>query len=281
MIGRVLVMLLSAGLGLGPSSALAGWSYVETTRTKGGVEASSMRSHVRTEGDHTRIDFLEGADATAGPFGAGSYLLIRNSGSTHSMVIVSPTRRSFGRLDPETMMRGVGGPRMEIRDARMETLLEEPGERILGHATRHYRYRTQFTQTMDVGMGSPLETKVEDVEDVWVAPGIDPGAAGNANPFGSGGSMTPLFGALQELEAQKARGFALRRRSVTTTRMTGGPTFMGGPAEDRTITESEVTDLRRESLDAALFEIPSGYTESRSSMMGVPILPPPGGEGLQ
>lgn len=281
MIQRALVGWILVAIALHAAPVHAGWSYVETTETRADGETVATKNRIRFEGNATRVDFLEASEPNP-MFPPGSYMIARKTGTATTIAIVTPSSRSYVRFDPGEMSAAIGGMqasgmgehmKMEIEDAKVEKLVEEPGESIQGRATTHLRYRTTYTQVQKMAMGPSFRMKREETEDVWLAKGLDLGIDEDSVPF-AGGPSSDMIEALEALEKQKARGFALRRITNEKAKMGGAPSFlMMGAGSDETTTKVEVTDLREESFGADLFEIPKGFSEKSMAMPGMPTMP--------
>jgi hypothetical protein len=236
----------------------AGLSVTSVTRGEGarGSEAMNMTARLSVDGEKARIEFLESGNQA---MPTGDYLLTRDGGKT--MLMVDPTNKTYMTWDMEAMMNTAGQAmqqmggmvKLTVSDPKVEQLLDEAGGQVAGQATRHYRYRTSYGTTVTVlGMRKASTTVRE--EDVW--------ATTKLTEIGLGAwlkNKPPKLGndeldALVRAEMEKVKGFPLKRVSVTTT------TDSKGRATTNTVT-TEVTELKRTSFPAGIFEIPADFTE--------------------
>ncbi|HEX6999507.1 MAG TPA: DUF4412 domain-containing protein [Gammaproteobacteria bacterium] len=261
----------------GSGVALAGITYKQTTRS----DAMQMSAQVWIDEGGFRVEYL---DVPAGnPFMApGSYMIVRDG----SMFLVNPAERTYSRFDASTFagpMQALGqmgaAGAIDIRDAKVEKVLEEPGEPILGHPTRHYRFESSWT--MAIG-GGPMSTDYSATEDVWIAEDI-------AMPQGGASlleSMSLPAPVRELVEAQRAKtidGLPLRTVTVQSLKVNMGG--IGGPLAERlssraggqpTTTTMEVTELQELDVPASQFEIPSDYREVSLFQGGAFPAAPPG-----
>jgi hypothetical protein len=268
----ILVALVAA------APAQAGWSFRQATSTTGGSEAFSADAKTSVGDGEARMEF--GGAMTGGMFGPGSYMLLRTS-EPKGAFLVDPTQRTYSRFDPEGMQQmmapvAMGGQEsgfgMKIADARVEKLLEEPGEELQGLPTTHYRYRKSYTLIMAMG---PMESATghEIVEDVWATTAIDlgQGALGEVLKVGSSGGVS-VGAELEKLEQERPAGFVLKRVTVDhSTPQSKGmmARMMKGVSKEETVTSTfEILDLTQEELDPAFFGIPEGFAERQLMQPG-------------
>jgi hypothetical protein len=263
----LLVTLLAA------SPAHAGWTFRQSTRSTGGEGASSFDAKTLIGDGEARVEF--GSLMAGGMFGPGSYMLFRGT-EPKGLFLVDPSRETYSRFDVEgmkQMMAPAGaeaqGPNigMEIADARVEKLLEEPGGELQGLPTTHYRYRKSYTMTMAMGP-MKIATGHEILEDVWATTAIDlgAGALGDVMKMGGTGGM-PALAELEKLEQENPAGLILKRITVDhSTPQSKGMVarMMRGASKEETITSTmEILDLTETDLSSATFAIPDGFTEKQ------------------
>ncbi len=266
-IGLIVVSCLAS------APAEAGWSFKQAMRHTGGrgAENANTVTLVQMESGDARIDFVEAMDNPM--FGKGSYILVRGN-APKGMFMVNTEKKTYSKFDPEGMSQAMSpmmntgegsGMQMKVSDAKLERLLEEPGEPMLGRATMHYRYRKSYVMTMEMA-NMKMPTAHDIVEDLWVTSAVDLGAGGfgqvMAN-FGGGGMMGEIA-KLGELERQKQQGgFPLKSVTVdhSTPQGKGMMAKMMGGKEQTMTTTMDVSELEEKSLPATLFAIPEGYSE--------------------
>jgi hypothetical protein len=263
-----IAMATALGLSLAYSTtAGAGLVFTQVSTTDG--ERSSV-TKITTDGENGKAETIE--SAIDNPFmPPGSYMLFSQS----DMYLVNPATRTFARFDT-SMFAGAAGMagQMEIKDASVEKVVDEPGERIAGYATRHYQFKSSWTMAMK---GMPMSTQTSVVEDVWTTTAIDVPAM----PVGAEGGLPPEVAGQASVE-----GFPLRRvtKQSTKTNMGAMPGLgaLGGRLANRmagaggggdaTTTTMEIRDIEQVDVAASTFEVPDGYSETQLFQTG-PALP--------
>ncbi|MFO7534757.1 MAG: DUF4412 domain-containing protein [Kiritimatiellia bacterium] len=233
------------------ASSQAGLRYKVQTRhegQKGGPGNQTVQ--MTAEGDKARIDFLEG-----GPMDADGYILTRDGGK--SMTMVSTKDKTYMNWDMDVMMGMAGAMtsmmKMEVSEPKVEKLLDEPGEPILGYPTRHYKFRINYDMSMTV-MGFKNSTSVAREEENWTTTKIDTAALGrwiNQSPKTMNESLDKLI----RLQRDQMQGLPLKMISVQTTTDKKGKSQV-------TKQIMEVTEIQEMKVDAATLEIPAGYKEA-------------------
>ncbi len=264
------------------SPVFAGWSLTQVV-----TGAADSRQKMWLDGSSARVEF----ETSDNPMMArGTYLLIQDGGKR--IFLVNPAEKSYARLDVSALSSGMdamggGAMEMKVENPKMEKLLEEPGGRILGRETTHYRYRTSYT--LIVGMAMMKTAMTTDlVEDVWTAPEILAGA-GQAMAQLDGAGPIREIAELERVARASQRGLPLKRIVVSKTSTTSKGGFgagvlshmMGGGQrkvgnDEATTTTTEVRDLVEVALAPAFFEIPAGYAETEMMQRG-PAMPDLGG----
>ncbi len=239
--------------------AFAGLEFTIVTKVEGGREASmgNMVMNAQAEGEQARIEFTE----TRNPmFSKGSYMLVNAKGE---MFIVNPENKTYAKLDLAAMMEGMGGAmdamaksglKMEVKDPKVEKLLEEPGGDILGYSTTHYRWHSTYTMVMHIPVLGEKLYPGDTMEDVWTTTGLGLPAQTSKALQGFGqGQMSGELKKLVDAAKVKMTGFALKR--VVVAKSQGGK---GAP----TTTTMEVTKVQKAEIPPSVFAIPAGYTET-------------------
>ena len=231
-------------------------TYFESTTTTEGQQGEQlMRAQGWVDGDDARVTFAESA-LPGVPEGA--YLVTNDGGRT--LYLVNPEEKTYMLWDLSQMLGAVGavmqgmGPmfKINVTDPKVEKLADEPGEKILGYDTHHYRFRTTYGMEMRV-MGMGQSSDVETVVDTWTSSALsDPG-------FGAWLRRDPPRTGIADLDklvdaqiAQGIQGVPLRMRTVSTSRDKKG-------RETVTTTEMKVTAIREEAPPAGAFALPAGY----------------------
>jgi hypothetical protein len=268
----IAVATAAAGLLLGYSTAVfAGTSFTQVTTVDGQRVAVTK---IVADGGNAKAEFVEMA-AENPLMPAGSYLLVAGG----DMYLVNPAKRTYSRFDTsmlEGMTQMMG--RMEISDVAFEKVLDEPGESILGHQTRHYQFKSSWSMGMQ---GMPMKTEISIVEDLWATSAIEMPEVPSAFS-GAAGAMPEQVQAIVNAQGSRnVEGFPLKQISVQSTKMNMGAlgglgarmaAGMAGAGGGNTTTTMEVTELAEVDVAAATFELPAGFQETALLQNG-PALP--------
>ncbi len=235
---------------------------LKSTTDAGGHGKKGLHNSViqmTTDSSKARIDFIEGQGPGAEK---GSYLLSQDNGKTFVMVL--PKDKTYMKWDMESMMNMAGAlgnmMQMKITDPKVETVLDEAGESLLGYPTRHYKFRTSYDMSMSV-MGFKNESAVSKDEEVWTTTKLDLSTLG-AWAGKAPKTQNESFDKLIQAEKEKMKGVPLMSMSVQTS------TDKQGKA---TVSKSsmEVTEIKSVGADTVSMDIPAGYTEmSMPTMAG-------------
>ena len=129
------------------------------------AQPQDMALRVFAEGNKARFEFEQSANPM---MPKGSYALSLDGGKTIRMV--NPTEKQVMDFDLGAM---AGMARsmvsMEIKDVKVEQLLDEAGPQIRGYDTRHYKFRMALAMEVSV-MGQSHVQKIEQETELWVAP---------------------------------------------------------------------------------------------------------------
>ena len=235
----------------------------EMTDPRTGVASTRVYSagHGQFSNGNARIDFTESM-MPGGMMGAGSYMLVRNSSPIST--IVYPAKREYLELNRDELMKdaadaqkALGGMvKPEITGVRVDMQELGAGEAIEGNATVRYHMTTDYTMSVSM-MGHTTGTTQHSATDLWVAPGLD----GIMNPMArqaasaTGGLTSALSEAIVKAYAKVKKGVVLK--TVTTSE--SGPE--GGRKRSSTIV-MQIFNIKRASINAAVFEVPAGYTKT-------------------
>jgi hypothetical protein len=265
---RQRLMLVGAIVLRATLSSFAGWEYSTVTSAEGS-QHSQRRNNQMTgwvDGDKAKIEFLQSDSPLTA---AGSYLVTKDGGKI--MYMVNPRTKTYSKWDIASIAGFAGGAmqmmNMKISAPKVETLLEEKGEKIAGFATTHYRFRTSYTAEMNF-MGIRRATSTVTEEDIWACPELnDAGLTVWVNQQGVKTGNEQLD-KLVQAEMEKVKGFPLKRIAVTTTK--------DGNGEPQVMKmTTQVTEIKKANPSASLFALPAGYQET-------PMLSPiSGGKGGQ
>lgn len=234
----------------------------KSTTTADKQKPTTMLVEGWAEGPKAKVVFREAGNQPM--FQAGHYMLTQNGAQT--MLLVNPEDKTFMEFDPLGMMQGAGSMlnamgglmSMEFSDPKVETLLDEDGGTLLGHATRHVRLKTSYTMFMKV-IGMKRQSQIETIQDLWVAKGwtadLGLGAWFRKAPPKTG--HAPLD-KLVAAEWGRVEGVPLKSITVSTSN--------DGKKTTVTRTEMEVTKFEDTSVPAGTFELPAGYEKVENPM---------------
>jgi hypothetical protein len=196
---------------------------------------------------------------------AGTYILL--DAESRRMTMVSPKEKTATVLPLGGLMSMMGGMdeagllKMDVTDISVSVDELGAGESILGHSTMRYRTRHSFSMSVAV-MGFRRSSKEVTETDVWMASdlsvaegkALDEFARNFSQSFSASGiggeGMRKLT---EELQRKMPKGFPLKQVAKRTSVDQGGK-------ETSSTTTTEVTEYKRVTLDAKLFEVPAGYT---------------------
>lgn len=264
---RMGALALACALALAATALLAAparaATYFESTTTMEGQQGEQVvRAQSWVDGDNARVTFAESAFPGVPE---GGYLITNDGGRT--IYLVDPEEKTYMLWDLSQMLGALGtvmqgmGPmfKINVTDPKVEKLADEAGEKILGHDTRHYRFRTTYGMEMRI-MGMGQASNVETVVDTWTSSALaDPG-------FGAWLRRDPPRTGIADLDklvdaqvAQGIQGVPLRMRTVSTSRDKKG-------RETVSTTEMSVTTIREEAPPAGAFALPAGYEKVEMTM---------------
>lgn len=237
------------------ASAHGGTYYEAKTSADGGRGAEYQSATVKAwvDGDNAKVEFVQ----TRNPLLAeGGYLLSRDGGAT--VYFVNPKEKTYAIFDPAAMAQMMGGISkmidLKVSNLSVEKLEESIGQPLLGMPTKYYKYRTTYTTATKI-LGMRGETRTEQIQQIWAAPGLIGAAFGvwlKKEPPATG---DPEFDKLVRAEVGKVEGVPLKMITTTTT-----TEAKKGRTETTTIT-MEVTNLQVIPVAASTFELPRDYRE--------------------
>ena len=238
------------------ASAASAGNYYEAVTTTEDQRAgdSEMTVSVWVDGESTKIQFAEGEEV--GFFGPGTYMVTTDAGE--SLYLVNDEEQTYSTFNLGQMMNSMGQMgdmfKIEFTDFYSEKISEGSGEDILGYSTRHLRFRSGYTMNMSI-MGMKQEQKVDMDQEVWITDAFDPMAfIVWLRPDKRMGGMFEGLDEMMEQQFNAVDGVPLRSvMHMTNTGKKGKTTT--------SVTTTEVTALREESVDPAIFQIPAGYQE--------------------
>lgn len=248
--------------------ATAGMVYESTTKIDAPQGDQVIRTEGWVEGESAKVVFVESDNPL---FGSGTYLLTTDGGRT--LNLVDPKERTYTPFDigqmaatAGAMLQGLGNMvKINVTNHRVEKLAEEPGGRLVGHETTHYRFRTTYDSEIRV-MGMGQASTNETVTDTWTTTELgDPG-------FGAWLRRDPPKTGIADVDAmiaaemvQRMTGVPLKMVAVTTT------TDKKRGQTQTSTTTMEVTSLREQAIPAGTFTLPADYQRVEMAMPGTPF----------
>jgi hypothetical protein len=234
-----------------------------STSRDGSTSATNPGTRVQALGGKLRFDGAETANTTGGK---GSYVVVDPAAKSLSMVM--PESRQYLQInlaDSTTQALGSMASLMAattvVSDIQVSGTALGSGGVVNGYPTNHYRITTSYAEVPSAGEG---QRKVRLVEEFWVTSQLkdvpDPIEA-FTRAFGGKNGLPQMGGTLSELmrkrgDAQRKLFTGLPLKSVATSTMTERD---GSTQEETSVTE--IIDLKRADLDAAVFQVPAGYTK--------------------
>jgi len=263
-----LPLALCVASALHAQTKVPGWTYAVNITYDSGTGPSNRGSiaiRYRTTATAMRQEMLQVSGTanrvTGGADIEGMYTLMNDVDSTYTTVM--PGQHSaMVMANPLSMFEGREMPSVSANTTSQSSEDLGPGEKILGHATHHYRSRT--TGTMTIKMGDEICTRPTDAEsEVWIAPDLDILPAMRSMLAHYGSALPDSVPGKRKGSSPKS-GLPLRTKIRTMAVLPNG--------ERRVIeTTTEYVELSDAPLDASLFTIPADYhvMDMRKEMAGM------------
>ena len=262
---KAIIMILAGGVLAGP--ALAGYQLTMKTASTGEgkgrhaqAQAGNNTMVMATDANKARVEFTEGHGPMAGE---GGYLITKDAGKTFYMV--SPKEKTYTKWDMDAMMGMAGAMggmmKMQISDPKVEKLLDEAGEPLLGYPTRHYKFHTAYRMSMNV-MGFKNDMTIDKEEETWTTTKLDISALGawfNQMPKTQNADLDKLV----QAEKSKMSGLPLKMLTVQTTTDSQGKATV-------THTAMNITEIKKIGSADVVVEIPEDYKEMNMFQPGAP-----------
>lgn len=244
-------MMLAVGIAMTAGIGLAGVVFTsETSDTLKDGKNQKVVSKGYAQDAAIRVEFIEGNQGSVPP---GNYLLSKGDSIVY---FVNPEEKTYVAMNLDQMGAYLGMAqqfvKIKFEDYKTETLVDEKGPKMLGHRTRHYKYKTSYKMTARV-FGIRSASTVERMEDIWSATDIQVEGADVWRKQAQRLTGSEEFDKLIEAEQAKIKGFPIKQESTMTT------TDKKGRSET-TSTLLLVTALETKNLEEALFELPVDYT---------------------
>jgi hypothetical protein len=225
-----------------------------SARAPASFSAQNYVGHVTSAGSRGRVDIVEGA--AEGMFEKGDYLLF----DTTDVIIVHPSAKEFVPIPRELASNAMDqltsmGVKVTLADEKVTLDSVRAVDTVSGLPTRHYRMTVAFNMAMDAGV-MQQQIATQSVNEYWTATIPDmrsnPLLRVNALAGGLGGLFKSLAARVDTAAAKMGQSIALKSRSTTTMMLGPGATM-------ETEQTSEVSELRRGTVDESLLMLPAGY----------------------
>jgi hypothetical protein len=251
---------LGMALALAAGQAQAGMTYMAVNKAEGGPGAAMQNFTVQGWADKAkaRVEFVESGNPTTPP---GAYLLSKDGGAT--MYLVNPADKTYVTWDMPAMAGMLKLMNAKISEANVEKLADERGPKLLGHATRHYKFRTTYSaETQVLGMKNVSAVVLED--EIWAAPDLNEaglGAWAKKQIVQTGDKDLDTF---IKQQMDKIEGLQLKRITVNTSQDAQGGTRVSKAT-------MEITELSEAAVPPDKFEIPADYQEKKEAAPAAPM----------
>jgi hypothetical protein len=274
---KMAIAICTATIALHSAGAFGGFELTQVTTSEG----KQTEVKILTDGTSSKIEYLTAL--ANNPFmQPGSYMISKGD----EMFLVNPSEQTFSRFDLGMMQNmtqemtqaagGAGAGMFQIKNVTVEKLLDEPGEKVAGYATRHYQFKSTWSMAMT---SMPMSMDSTAIEDYWTTEELKISLGAGASVMAASG----LPAAARESDAAKvlsdAKGFPLRQVTVQSMKanMGGalgalGAGMMNKMAGQAMKTTTEITSVKQVDVPADTFEIPAGYREVQLFQTG-PAMP--------
>jgi len=249
---RFILFLVLPLLCLTAHPGFAGWYYEATTSCQGSdpAKVSAMNHSTRSwlNGDKVKVEFIT---SQLPAIQSGSSMVSTDGGL--SIHLVNPIHKNYYLMDLAAM-RGMVGSMMQVHDPVIEKVVDERNGSLLGIPVRYVKFRTSYEVHIKV-LGIKDVAKVASEQEIWVAENItDPGSTFWTGQSGYA-TGDEAFDKLMHAAFEEIKGLPLRQA------MTIRSTDANGVVKE-TSSLMEVTLIREEMMDEAVFEIPDGFEET-------------------
>ncbi len=252
---QCLAVLALAILTVSAASAGIYFESTSTTRPEGKKKGQETIVHAWVDGDKAKVLFIEGD--TNSMTKSGTYLVTPDGGET--LYLVNPNDKNYFQWSLDGMFASLGvlmqsmGPMLsfEFSDPKLEKLGEEAGPSLLGHSTRKVVTRTSFVMDAKILGMRRHDTIVSTVES-WIAGDLEDLGLGiwlRTKPPATGNEE---FDELLLHGWESMQGFPLKSHTTTVTTNKKGKS-------STSISTTEVTLLREETVPPSTFEIPADF----------------------
>ena len=243
--------ILAATVLFAAASSFAGVTYDMHSETTG-LQQTVFDGAVASEGQNMKLTITSGDGMM---FKTGMIALSRDGGKT--LDVIDPSSKTYYEMAVDQMAGNIGAT---LQSGGLKVTFDKPevtvkdavdGGVIEGFPTQKIVVDASITMNIE-GLGQPMSTKVTMHSESWSTDKIEASAT---NIFDQRGGMTGIegFDKLMAAQAAPLKGrFPLKH--LTTIHL------MQNGADMATTTTALVSNVKRQTLDAAAFAVPSGYT---------------------
>jgi hypothetical protein len=252
---RFLVLLLVLVVSV---PAFAGVKY-DFTSASSGKNAVKMSGVAAIEGKSMRLDFSSGDKFM---FKDSSVVISNDGGST--LYILDTKEKTYTKLNLEemfaglnSMMKQLGGMiKMTVENQNVTVSEAGAGEKIEGYDTKRFKTESSYDLTVAV-FRMKNTSNIRTTTETWATDslGREYTTFMHEKSFKTG---MPDLDKLIDAQQNSVKGFPLKVVSTTQTTQ--------GKKSETTTTTMTVSNIRKETIPASQFAIPSGYTETESPL---------------
>jgi len=263
--GRWFLAVVAWAATAGP---LAAGHYLEQ-KVSSSDNGMNMEVRAWADGESAKVEFTR-SDSEFIP--SGSYLLTTDGGQT--VYLVDPAARTYSVWDMDALFATLGQAleaaqgvvELDFKDVMAEDLGSESGGEMLGYDTTKKSWRTGYTMDMKVVFMKQSQ-RMDTTTEAWMTDAIDNSTLGMWFTVQPPTTGNPDLDMILTQSMEQIDGTPLK--VVQHTTMTDNKKKRRGGKT--TTTTMEVTAFREESVDAGVFTMPEGLTET-------PLIPALGGQ---
>jgi hypothetical protein len=247
--------LVVAGSALRAQATVPGWTYAMNITFDSGTGApnrGSIAIRYQTSGTAMRTEMVQIAGSanriSQGFDISGTYTIVNDADSTYTTVMPSQ-HAAMVMQNPSLLLADGTKPSVDINTSTQAVEDLGAGDKILGHATHHYRMKTSGRITMTMSGGACTHSTDGETE-VWIAPDVDMGPAMLSMASHYGNSLPEVTG--NTSSSLPIKGVALRSKTRHKAVLPNG--------ESRVIeTTAEFVELSNAPLSSSLFTVPADF----------------------
>ena len=230
-------------------NAFAGIEFTSKVSDKRDRTISTSKAWI--DGDNAKITY-DGKDSKS-----GSYMLSTDGGQT--IYMVNPKEKSYLKVDVDQLasqvgnfMNAAGGfMKLEFKDPKFKTTLNERGPEMFGLPTRHLKTETSYTVVATV-FGKKNISHISRKDEIWLTDKLHDKALEIWSQQRKIRTGNENIDKVISAESSRIKGVPLKIISVTSTRESNG-------RERVEKSTTEITSLHKKKIPAATFKLPRNY----------------------